>query len=919
MHYNLRRKICFALLLTVHAIIGEQGTAVAQKLVFDRNFKGIECTGQVPGDLRKSLETLYMEDKQRVSDYTGGKLSNQDKVLRSSYYITRLMTSGRILYGDPITSMLNRIVDTLLIDQHELRKELRIYTVKSNDVNAFATGQGMIFVNLGLVAQVQDEAQLAFVLSHEITHYVQKHNLETLSQKIDTHDTTENGLNNFLRYHSRSREMENEADSLGIILFYANSPYDKHVCESFFDVLQYSYLPFDEIEFDTSQFSTDWFKPSNGTFLEKVNPISAREDYNDSLSTHPNLLKRRVSTSRILEHMQGGQHYVVTTEKEFSELQTLARLECIRQDIIHAEYASAYYNCYVMLKQQPDNEYLILAKAQALYGASKFRTYTAASNVTNYRDKEGSVQQAYHFMRRSRPAELCMIAIRELWKTRQKLNGDSRVDNMLSDLMFDLASKHKFRTDQFATTTDTTINIIDTSSSNNPKYNNVKRRRSQQQNSETYRFAFADIMQNDPLFQPMLELSMKGRIALKNNDSESVSNGSAFLYPSNYYVLNAKKEELKINKSVNGKNTLSNALKSAADAMDYGTIDFSDIASLNSDNSSSYNDFMTLNEWTNEFWQTGGNVPIYFSTQPSMNSLMKKYNADKIALSGAVNLEHTKKTINPLTITLGVSLLVTVPPLIYGIIAHRETTDLRLLLVDSKTGRILENSHSVVNSADSKAFLNSQSYASFLNNMNPKKNPGYLGKHFIVTLNGGLSIPAINRFFRDDSDIIAFRVGAEMEFAIKKQSGLALSADWGKMTFMLDNEPNTNATIGTYAITYRHYGGDNIAPLGLYYGGGLSLANVILNPAQGETLTYLDKSSFVPGLQFDLGRNYIFKNRIVLNIGAKYNITLANPISAIDFGWNNEVSHTNAKRSFNANLWMYNLLALKIAIGFLPF
>jgi len=48
--------------------------------------------------------------------------------------------------------------------------------------NAFATPGGYVFVTRGLVDRV-DEAELAGILSHEITHVVQKHHLKALSAK----------------------------------------------------------------------------------------------------------------------------------------------------------------------------------------------------------------------------------------------------------------------------------------------------------------------------------------------------------------------------------------------------------------------------------------------------------------------------------------------------------------------------------------------------------------------------------------------------------------------------------------------------------------------------------------------------------------------------------------------------------------
>jgi predicted Zn-dependent protease len=44
-------------------------------------------------------------------------------------------------------------------------------------VNAFALPNGAIYLNVGLLARLENEAQLAHVLSHEIAHVVQRHSL----------------------------------------------------------------------------------------------------------------------------------------------------------------------------------------------------------------------------------------------------------------------------------------------------------------------------------------------------------------------------------------------------------------------------------------------------------------------------------------------------------------------------------------------------------------------------------------------------------------------------------------------------------------------------------------------------------------------------------------------------------------------
>lgn len=54
--------------------------------------------------------------------------------------------------------------------------------IKTDDPNAFATPGGYVFVSLGLLRLVQNEAQLAGILGHEIAHVSQKHALQTIQR-----------------------------------------------------------------------------------------------------------------------------------------------------------------------------------------------------------------------------------------------------------------------------------------------------------------------------------------------------------------------------------------------------------------------------------------------------------------------------------------------------------------------------------------------------------------------------------------------------------------------------------------------------------------------------------------------------------------------------------------------------------------
>ena len=133
-----------------------------------------------------------------------------------------------VLFNDPVTKYVNEVADSLLSGDKELRQQLRFYTVRSASPNAFATHEGIIFVNLGLIARLENEAQLALVLAHEIVHYKEQHalNLFTNSNHSHAHLEAEKGFQReqllekqLLSKQQFSQDLEMEADREGLELF----------------------------------------------------------------------------------------------------------------------------------------------------------------------------------------------------------------------------------------------------------------------------------------------------------------------------------------------------------------------------------------------------------------------------------------------------------------------------------------------------------------------------------------------------------------------------------------------------------------------------------------------------------------------------------------------------------------------------
>ena len=226
----------------------------------------LQSQGKVPESFLKSSKQKSYEEigktiySNRSQPY---KRKKKEFLLGNNFLIDELLLSGKVLFNDPVGEYVNKVVDTLLKEDPELRKQIEVFVVKSSVVNAFTTSRGTIFINLGLIAKLKNEAQLAFVLSHEIIHFRNKHVMtefeqsETMRREKGAYRNT-TVTEQALAKSMFSRELETEADIQGLKI-YLKSKYKVSELKGVFDALQYAHLPYGNVRFDKS-------------FLEANNP-----------------------------------------------------------------------------------------------------------------------------------------------------------------------------------------------------------------------------------------------------------------------------------------------------------------------------------------------------------------------------------------------------------------------------------------------------------------------------------------------------------------------------------------------------------------------------------------------------------------------------------------------------------------------
>ncbi|MFL6654182.1 MAG: M48 family metalloprotease [Sulfurifustis sp.] len=125
------------------------------------------------------------------------------------------MQNAGYTYDNPaVTRYLQGIMDRIYPD---FRGTIKVRVAKSPYLNAFALPNGSIYFNLGLLARLENEAQLATVLAHEGGHFILKHGYRQRQQvknsaalSLFVGDTL--AMSSIYGY---SRDLEREADMIG--------------------------------------------------------------------------------------------------------------------------------------------------------------------------------------------------------------------------------------------------------------------------------------------------------------------------------------------------------------------------------------------------------------------------------------------------------------------------------------------------------------------------------------------------------------------------------------------------------------------------------------------------------------------------------------------------------------------------------
>ena len=683
-----------------------------------QNFRGLRSAGTVPEDFTKLSSEKFQEDRENISWGNNNERKDQETfLLESNFLMDDILHSGRVIFGDPVTNYLNELKEIIFADDPESGKNIRIYTLLSNEVNAFTSDNGIVLVTTGLIAQAENEAQIAYILCHEFNHYLKKHAINNYveNKKIErgtgiyrSLGENEADLEKF-RY---SKELESEADELGLELF-KKTNYSAVAAKGVFDVLLYSYLPFDEVEFDTTFFDDANYNFPQEYFIDTVNAITAEEDYDDEESTHPNIKKRRDAMILAARQIKDeNRRSFILEEEKFRNIQKICRYQGCEIYLSDIEYEEAIYQSYLLQLEDSTNQYLKNVITQALYGLSMYHNADAVPDWHRYYKKvEGNSQQVFYFMYKIPEYDLNILALKHAWESHLADPDNKQINEICNQLADELVNKNDALLSNFYT--EQRVKALEMKTKNEikdtitvekiveplvekpkTKYDKIKKETPEteakkEQNITYWKYAFVDYM-NDTSFNDLFENVKEDEIKFAKNSKKIKQeynlglNEIVVVDPVYVSIDERSKNPVEYEAAESARLDLKDKIYSSAEKLDL-KVEYIDHNFIDAADAETFNDLALLNRWISEkLDHLDEDVSMINTTNDEFAELATKYNVDNFAWMGIIAFREKERYIG------GKILLClfypAAPFLIYDMIKPNFNTFYFTLVVNSKTG-----------------------------------------------------------------------------------------------------------------------------------------------------------------------------------------------------------------------------------------
>ena len=242
---------------------------------------------ELPSEYVVNAEQEY--SRLLAKNYTNKKEYDIQRYAETMAYQKReRLKSGSVYIGwkeaeDYLNSVVQKILPENLKD-----KNIKTYLVKSSALNAFTIYDGTIFINVGLIAEVENEASLAIILGHELAHFINTDVEKGFFDQLDVDKKKSYKKQKELSVENlhEDRQRELDADLLGFELT-MNAGYD----------LSNGISNFYKIKIEQEKNMSKNLEVVEGAADDDAND----DDDDDEESTHPKVEERVEALQKFIE------------------------------------------------------------------------------------------------------------------------------------------------------------------------------------------------------------------------------------------------------------------------------------------------------------------------------------------------------------------------------------------------------------------------------------------------------------------------------------------------------------------------------------------------------------------------------------------------------------------------------------------
>jgi hypothetical protein len=358
---------------------------------FSKSYKPIAVLDSIPVEIHNRMKDRLKQDEAAIQEPKAKASSYMKSLYKGRFdYLVQTFNDDKFLVDSELNQYLTEILQTILQANPELPRDVSVYVYRSSIPNAVCYGEGTLAIALSLLARLENEDQVAFVLCHELAHHYKKHpdqkvkdltrlNFDKeLNKQVKEIKNSSYGQYTKLKdlakgmelsLNRHGREHEFEADSIGLQLFLKTS---YHVVApvrtmEILDSVDRTMYP---AQFDIKKYFgwKDYAYKASWAEYTKSDTWFAKKEVADSAKTHPSCqLRASALTRQLARTSKWPTNIPLKNDEVFNFIRTTSEFELVESEYHFKEYGKALFRSLMMLEQFPDNAYLHGMVGKCLY------------------------------------------------------------------------------------------------------------------------------------------------------------------------------------------------------------------------------------------------------------------------------------------------------------------------------------------------------------------------------------------------------------------------------------------------------------------------------------------------------------------------------------------------------------------------